>query len=244
MSTKSMASNDNLYLKFCRFAGVLAAIALTGTIPAHADLITNGSFENASVNPGAFVDLPGGSTAITGWTVTLNHIDYVDALTWQAADGNRSLDLEGSFCNLNTSDCAGGIKQSFATVSGQQYVVTFDLAGNYANTPTIKTISVTAASQQQDFTFDTTGKSAQNMGWLAETWTFTANASTTTLEFQTADNPVTGWGPALDNVAVNPVQTQGAVPEVSSLLLLGTVAIALVGFRLRSWRAVSGLQKN
>jgi hypothetical protein len=43
---------------------------------AHANLITNGSFELASVDPGGgFVTLDAGSTAITGWTVSAGNVD-------------------------------------------------------------------------------------------------------------------------------------------------------------------------
>jgi choice-of-anchor C domain-containing protein len=204
---------------------------MTG-IPAYADLLVNGSFENSTFNSVShFVDLPGGNTDITGWTATLLHIDYVDSSEWQAADGRRSLDLEGSACAVGTPDCAGGIEQSFATVAGQQYEVTFDMAGNPVSSPIIKTMLVSAAGQQKDFTFDITGHTEAVMGWTPETWTFTASAATTTLEFATADgNQTTGFGPALDNVAVNAIGTQ-AVPEPGSWLLLGGALVGLAASR-------------
>lgn len=166
------------------------AVAMLGIVcllstPAWANLLANPSFETGP-NPGSFTDLAGGSTAISGWTVTLNHIDYIGTL-WTASNGVRSLDLEGSVCVLFTSNCAGGISQSFATTPGQQYMVSFDLAGNPLNVPVVKFIEALAAGQNQTFSFDTTGKNTVNMGWATHTWTFTAVGSTTTLEFQTAD---------------------------------------------------------
>jgi hypothetical protein len=78
-------------------------------------LIVNGSFENTSIEPGSFQDVPAGSTAITGWTVTGNHIDLIGGL-WTAAAGRHSLDLEGSACNTGSIDgCLGGVAQTFAT---------------------------------------------------------------------------------------------------------------------------------
>jgi choice-of-anchor C domain-containing protein len=203
---------------------IAVAIALA-SISAKANLITNGSFEQGP-NPGSFTNLALGSTAITGWTVSLGNIDYVGSL-WAAADGSRSLDLEGSAgtCDLVTPNCPGGIAQSFSTVAGQQYMVTFDLAGNLFALPVIKTVHVSAAGQSQNFSFNITGHSALSMGWVLDTWTFTASGSTTTLEFDTADNPPTGWGPALDNVSVDVVAA--GVPEPSSFLLLGVGLIAL-----------------
>ena len=211
--------------------GAIVFVAVLIAIPASANLITNGSFESATISPGSFTNVASGSTAITGWTVALGNIDYIGSL-WAASNGSRSLELEGSAgtCVLFTN-CPGGIDQSFATTSGQQYIVTFDLAGNVFNIPVIKTIQVSAAGQSMDFTFNTTGHSAANMGWVTEQWTFTANSSTTTLEFDSADAPPTGWGPALDNVSVDPVGTVSGVPEPNSLLLMGTGLIALAAIR-------------
>jgi hypothetical protein len=57
-------------------AAILATAAFTGS--ASAATIVNGSFEDSSVNPGGgFATLSGGSTAITGWTVGANSIDYI-----------------------------------------------------------------------------------------------------------------------------------------------------------------------
>lgn len=210
-----------------------AAATITGfvcllALPARANLLTNGSFETGT-NPGLFTDLAGGSTAITGWTVTLNHLDYIGSL-WTASNGSRSLDLEGSVCVLFTSNCAGGISQSFATTPGQQYTVTFDLAGNPLNIPVTKIIDVLAAGQDQTFSFSVAGRSPSNMGWTTHTWAFTASAATTTLEFRTADGTATsGWGPALDNVSVDPVGST-SVPEPGAFALIGLgIAVLSLG---------------
>ena len=217
------------------------AMALMTTIPAQANLITNGSFEMASISPGSFTNVAVGSTAITGWTVSLGNIDYIGSL-WGASNGSRSLDLEGSAgtCNLVIPNCPGGIAQTFSTLAGQQYDVTFDLAGNPLNFPIIKTVSVSAAGQSQNFSFNVTGHGTGSMGWTTHTWTFTASGSTTTLEFDTADNPATGWGPALDNVDVtlsSTVPPESTVPEPSTMLLLGGGLLALAAGRMRRKQA-------
>ena len=85
------------------------------------NLIQNGSFETATVNPGSFLQLDAVSTAITGWTVSQGTIDYIGT-AWQASEGARSLDLQGL--------ASGGIQQTFNTTIGETYRVTFDLAGN------------------------------------------------------------------------------------------------------------------
>ena len=58
------------------------------------------------------------------------------------------------------------------------------------------------------------------MGWTGESWSFAANAASTTLEYDTANSPVTGWGPALDNVSVD-AAAASVVPEPATLSLLG-----------------------
>ena len=60
------------------FFGLLAALAVFAT-PANAqNLVFNGSFEQATVNPGgSFLTLGTGSTAINNWEVSAGSIDYI-----------------------------------------------------------------------------------------------------------------------------------------------------------------------
>ena len=179
---------------------------------AQAATITNGSFEAASVNPGGgFVSLGFGSTAITGWTVGGAGIDYIGGY-WQAADGQRSIDL-----SLNG---AGSISQTIATVIGQSYNVTFALAGNPDGGPSTKLLLTlgTPGGLTQVNTFDTTGSTRADMNWTTFSYRFRAASTSTTLTFESGTN--TPFGPALDQVAI------AAVPEPASWALM----IAGVGF--------------
>ena len=126
------------------------------------NMVRNGSFETASVDPGEH--LVSGSTAIAHWTVGDAGIDYRG--DWQAAEGRRSLDLN----YLGP----GSIRTSFTTINqGQAYLVTFAMAGNPGGAQGIKRLRVTAGDQSQEFSFDTTGKSTDNMGWTNKSLIFT-----------------------------------------------------------------------
>jgi choice-of-anchor C domain-containing protein len=106
--------------------------------------IINGSFESGS-NPGVFTFLPTGSTAITGWTVSAGTVDYIGTY-WQASNGSRSVDLNGG--------STGAISQTFPTVPGLTYNVTFDMSGNPFSGPTVKTMSVSAGGATAAYSYD------------------------------------------------------------------------------------------
>ena len=205
-------------LKLSIASSVLAVSALIVTPVQAANLIQNGSFETATVNPNpgtSYITLGVGSTVITGWTVSQATIDYIGTY-WQASEGSRNLDLSG----LN----AGGIQQTFNTTVGETYRVTFDLAGNTDYSPTIKEMRVSAGGNSADFSFDITGKSRSNMGWVSKSWGFTATGTTTTLSFlNLVDTP---YGPALDNVSVIALSSP-SIPEPSSML--GLLGLGVLG---------------
>lgn len=181
----------------------IAAMGLLAAAPAGAVPFQNGSFETG-LNPGGFTTLAAGNTSITGWTVGGVNIDYIGTY-WQPADGSRSIDLNGGG--------AGSIFQTFDTIAGVNYRVIFALAGNPDGAPAIKTGTVSAANSTQNFSFDVTGDSRPNMGWIDTTFYFQAVATSTTLTFSST---IPGFfGPALDNVRV------AAVPEPVTLSLLG-----------------------
>lgn len=172
--------------------GVIGALAVA--IPAWAltSLVLNGSFESGT-NPGSFITLTApNSTDITNWTVSAGSIDYIGTY-WQPSEGARSLDLSGNG--------PGAVSQTFTTVAGRQYMVTFDLAGNPDGGPAVKTLDVSATGgATTPYTFDVTGHTKANMGWLHQTYNFTATGASTTLTF--ASTTATAYGPALDNVVV------------------------------------------
>ncbi len=193
--------------------GFSASFLLASNPASAINLIKNGSFENSSLGSGfGYIELATGSTAINDWTVTSGGIDYKNAY-WQNSNGNFSLDLNGME--------AGSIAQTFVTQPGSQYSVSFDLAGNPDGDPTVKKLRLSAGGSYQDFTFDVTGKTLANMGWLSQTFSFVASSNSTTLSFASLDEN-TPYGPALDNVIVTAVPWEtDALPVVGSTVLLG-----------------------
>ncbi len=173
--------------------GGLAAITLAGATLAFSGL-TNGSFETgAYVDGGAgFEQLNAGDTSIDGWTVDSGSVDWIGTY-WPAQDGAKSIDMSGVD--------AGAISQTFATTIGNTYTVSFYLAGNPADAPTVKTLDVGATGGTvSHYTFDTTGSTLANMNWTAESYSVLATTTSTTLSF--VSTTPGAFGPAIDNVVV------------------------------------------
>ena len=175
-------------------------VALT-SVPPH---ISNGSFERGA-NPGAtFITLPAGSAAMTDWVVAGGTVEYIGPY-WAAAVGQRSVDLNGNN--------PGAISQVFQTHPGTTYAVQFALAGNPDGGPTTKRLQVSADRETAELTFNTAGRSRQDMGYEKRTFLFTAKNAETTLTFQSLT--AGPYGPAIDNVTVN----ETALVNVNNLLL-------------------------
>jgi choice-of-anchor C domain-containing protein len=197
---RTFSSSREVSMK--RLVALLAVSLWSAT--ALAQPFQNGSFETGGVTPCNTFNVPAGSTLITGWTVSVGNVDWlgapVPACGWQASNGGASLDLVGS-----GAGGIGGVQQTFDTIPGRTYVVLFDLAGNSGAPPTIKPLAVTVNGVTTNFTFDTTGTSGTNMGWVTRSVQFTATGASATLNFVSDVSPSGGTlnaGAALDNVRV------------------------------------------
>lgn len=194
-----------------KFAPPLAVATLTwfASLSAQAAAFTNGSFELHDPSIESTTSEPlvlAGQNLLPGWDVLAGSINYVRFNRWQAADGSYSIDLNGERSDKYA------IAQTFDTLAGQKYAVSFALAGNPDDAPSIKSLMVSAAGHSVTYTFDTMGHTRTNMQWLMQSFTFTAAGPSTTLRF---DSLTSGpYGPALDNVSV------AAVPEPSLLSLV------------------------
>jgi choice-of-anchor C domain-containing protein len=152
------------------------------------------------------------------WEINYGSVDLINTY-WQPSHGNYSLDLSGS------ED--GTISQTFDTVLGQKYTVSFDIAGNTDGPlDALKYLQV-GLSQSPIYAFDTTGKSHTNMGWTTKSFVFQAAGTSSTLFFQgLQESP---YGIALDNVSVTAVPE----PETFAMLLAG---LGVMGAMLRRRR--------
>ncbi|MBC7521213.1 MAG: choice-of-anchor C family protein [Sandarakinorhabdus sp.] len=201
--------------------GVVAAAMLASS--AQALVIANGSFERGPADVGAFTTLGAGSTALPGWTIGAGGIDLIGNY-WTASDGVRSIDL--------TASTAGSISQDIATVIGTTYTVRFDLSGN-PDTGGLglltKSLDVSVnGNNTANYTFDTTGKSNANMGWVGKSYVFVADSTVSTLQFTSLSGDFRG--PAIDNISI-------AVPEASTWAML-IAGFGLVGAAARRRRTV------
>ena len=189
----------------------LAAIAAFAVFSpaAHAsvELIQNGGFESAGGFSGGFETIDSG---LDGWTIG-GTVDLINTY-WAPASGGYSLDLNGGG--------AGSIWQSFATVVGQTYNVSFSLAGNPVAAGD-KSFHA-GVNAPITYTFNTDGKTPASMGWVRKSFSFVAVSDTSTLSF-VGDPYNSYYGAALDDISV-----MAAVPESATYGML-LVGLAMVG---------------
>ncbi len=157
------------------------------------NLLVNGDFSRGVLKR-PWNELHPGSQAIPGWRV-LRNVDYVPAEYWQASGGTASVDLDGS-------PGPGELAQDFATVPGRTYRVAFDLAANADGPPRVKTLLVSVAGTTHRFAFDQTGHSNRSMGYVRESFDFTAPGTPATLDFASLSRAGNWNGPVIAEVSV------------------------------------------
>lgn len=207
------------------FQTAMVILLAGAAVPARADLVSNGNF-NAGTPSGAFQTVPvNNSTTIADWTVTgpsvtSGSVDWIGTY-WQAPpSGGHSIDLDGN--------SQGGIKQSgIATTSGDTYDLTFYLSGNPDGGPTPKLVDVGATgATSQVFSFSTAGISHADMGYVLESYIFTATSSSTTIFF-TSETPG-AYGGVIGGVSLALATTPE--PGFYGILALGLSGLFFVLF--------------
>jgi choice-of-anchor C domain-containing protein len=163
------------------------------------NIVVNGDFELPVVCPAPFVTTPP-----AGWTLEQGTVDLV-CTYWQPASGLQSVDLTGT-------PGQGTLSQNLATVAGEQYRLRFAMAGNPdpacgpagLNEPAVKVMDVFwGGTLAATLSFDTTGHTFADMGWVYHTFTLQATGPSTELQFTSRTG--TFCGPTLDDVSVTQV---------------------------------------
>jgi choice-of-anchor C domain-containing protein len=173
---------------------VIAAFGVATTAALATNIAGNGSFESPKLVSG-FQTFNAGQTIGGAWHVDSGSADVVVTSTLAAAKGRQSLDLDGG--------SVGAISQSIPTSAGHDYKIGFKLAGNPLCGAHVKTVSVRwNGSEVAQFTFDTTGKTPTNMGYLGKKAVGHATGATSTLSFVSLDAPGSTCGPEIDAVKV------------------------------------------
>ena len=204
-----------------------AATLLLVSVQVNAELISNGGFEEPS-GIGTYIHRNGGQ--LTGWTLfsTYRGTVHFDTDYAPVSEGSQAVQIEVP---------GDWISQSFATVVGQEYSVSFDLSafgeyGGYTgcNPYCDSLLGVTVGSASEVFT-------GSSETYVMHNLLFTAISSASTLKFE---NLYYGdsWGnyPHLDNVSVTPFPTPvtidikpGSDPNAVNPKSKGVIPVAVLG---------------
>lgn len=204
---------------------------------AMANLLTNGSFETASVGntlpTGNGVQLNTGSTAMEGWTVTGTNSQGIawlpngNSYGVTPQDGTYFLDLT-SYSDTTPFD---GVSQTISSLAAGNYTLTFyigvdNASGLYAGPAAV----YASAGNQSNVVFINSSMGSGNV-WVQETLNFnvaTTGPVTVTLQGDSADSRSGEQYVGLDNVDL---EVASATPEPAMAL---PVLLALGGLLLRS----------
>ncbi len=153
-------------------------LLLFGAVPPARAQVVNGSFEPATGVIG-YALLPGGSTAIPGWTTTDNGVEWFLPSPVSPSGG----DVVDLACYVYS---AGGIQQTIPTVSGQTYAIDFWL-GTQASSGRDGTCEIVVDAAGTTQTFSATNPTGAAV-WFPRTFTFVATGPSATLRFRCLQN--------------------------------------------------------
>ncbi|BDI29115.1 hypothetical protein CCAX7_11660 [Capsulimonas corticalis] len=198
-------------------AAFAVTAAFSGMTTAHAEnLITNGSFEAPSINPGSYSLY----NSIPGWTLASgSKIEIQNNIVGKAADGFQFVELD--------SDASSSIMQTINTTAGKHYQLTFAFSARPGTglSDNILGVNWNGASVSK---LTANGSGQGDTHWKTYTYDLVAHGSTSTVQFSDlgASNSL---GTYIDHVSV------AAVPEPSTVasFLIGGVALAALGLRRR-----------
>lgn len=87
-----------------------------------------------------------------------------------------------------------GIEQTFATVIGQVYAVSFDLPGNREGGSALKSINASVGGVSHNYTFDSTGQTLTTLTWQPVMFSFVAPFASATLVFTSLSDSSSSFG--------------------------------------------------
>lgn len=215
------------------FLGCWIAVAAT---PSVANLVTNGSFETPLAPVGGYVTYPGGSAAITGWTVvgvgpdsvSLVSMSFMQSgVTFQAQDGQQWIDLAGHLSNAQTS----GVTQNIATTLGGLYEISFWVGSADDNVDNFffpSTIDLKINNGPR-VPFTNSIAPPNMLDWRQFVVPFVATSSSTTLTFFNG-GASNNFLSALDNVVVERVVPE---PATGGVMAVGVCCLAALARRRR-----------
>ncbi len=149
--------------------------------------VADGQFLNAP-HPGHFVTYSSGQT-MGGWSVTQGSVDLLGTFGYTTPTGGRGVDMDGS--------SPGTISQNLSTTVGNTYIVRFITSVNAGSTRSVE-VSAAGASSNHSHSNSST--------WGEHFFTFTANSTTTTLQFRSL-SPSGSLGIVLGDVSVHDTTT-------------------------------------
>lgn len=195
-------------------AAALVALPFAGFAATDDNLLTNGSFESNLLRNGSWSNF----NSIEGWTVGSKGVEVRNNVSGSALDGHN-------FVELDTTGNSS-ISQSFATVAGYTYELSFSYANRSDNRGAVSNgIAWSVGSLSGTVGQNTT------TSWTTYTTSFIGTGNPMTLTFA-AIGRADSYGTSLDNVSLSVLST---VPEPQgyALMLAGLGTVGLLSRRRR-----------
>ena len=187
---------------------VFGTSLVLGAGAAHATLLVDGDFSQGI----------SGQSTVPGWTITGNMAIFSSATSCCHTGSTGT----GNFVNIGGGDGPddGVIAQTFATVAGQTYVLSF-LYGAFSSPEGVGTQSIEVTAGDLDTTI-VSNLSVRDHGDVLSSYqlAFDATAASTTLTFTDRSTITRSIDGILDSVTVE-------VPEPGSIAVLGSALLGL-----------------